>query len=143
PRFRRRTGSGLSAGSDCDRFELNSDSCVEGSKSKYTKLQVSPQARIRPGRDFAWGRSLWPRIALSCATRPPMSARTMSAARQHQVVTMKIRYCNADGTPKYTNRLISETSPYLQKHAHNPVEWYPWGEEAFARDRIENKPIHL
>src|SRR5205085_2015641 len=43
----------------------------------------------------------------------------------------------------YTNRLISETSPYLQKHAHNPVEWYPWGEEAFARARIENKPIHL
>jgi len=56
---------------------------------------------------------------------------------------MKIRHLNADGMPKYTNRLINETSPYLQKHAHNPVAWYPWGEEAFERARIEKKPIHL
>ena len=44
---------------------------------------------------------------------------------------------------KYTNRLIDETSPYLLQHAHNPVNWYPWGEEAFARSRKENKPILL
>jgi len=42
---------------------------------------------------------------------------------------------------KYTNRLIHETSPYLQQHAHNPVEWYPWGEEGFARAGAENKPV--
>src|SRR5713101_934996 len=41
------------------------------------------------------------------------------------------------------NRLISETSPYLLQHAYNPVDWYPWGEEAFARARDENKPILL
>ncbi len=41
------------------------------------------------------------------------------------------------------NRLIDETSPYLLQHAHNPVEWYPWGEEALARSREENKPILL
>jgi uncharacterized protein YyaL (SSP411 family) len=41
------------------------------------------------------------------------------------------------------NRLIHETSPYLLQHAHNPVDWYPWGEEAFARARGENKPILL
>jgi len=41
------------------------------------------------------------------------------------------------------NRLIHETSPYLRKHAHNPVDWYPWGEEAFERARRERKPIHL
>ena len=35
--------------------------------------------------------------------------------------------------PKYTNRLILQSSPYLLQHAHNPVDWYPWGEEAFAR----------
>ncbi|MFN0119008.1 MAG: thioredoxin domain-containing protein [Blastocatellia bacterium] len=44
---------------------------------------------------------------------------------------------------KHTNRLIHETSPYLQQHAHNPVDWYPWGEEALARARAENKPILL
>ena len=37
--------------------------------------------------------------------------------------------------PKYTNRLIHETSPYLLQHAHNPVDWYPWGDEAFAEAR--------
>jgi uncharacterized protein len=41
------------------------------------------------------------------------------------------------------NRLIHEKSPYLLQHAHNPVDWYPWGEEAFARARDEGKPIFL
>lgn len=42
-----------------------------------------------------------------------------------------------------TNRLIHEKSPYLLQHAHNPVDWYPWGEEAFAKARAEDKPIFL
>ncbi|MCF6187413.1 MAG: thioredoxin domain-containing protein [Desulfobulbaceae bacterium] len=41
------------------------------------------------------------------------------------------------------NRLIGEKSPYLLQHAYNPVDWYPWGEEAFARARAEDKPIFL
>ncbi|HYN83771.1 MAG TPA: thioredoxin domain-containing protein [Pyrinomonadaceae bacterium] len=41
------------------------------------------------------------------------------------------------------NRLAKETSPYLLQHAHNPVDWYPWGEEALARARAEGKPILL
>ena len=41
------------------------------------------------------------------------------------------------------NRLEHETSPYLRQHADNPVDWYPWGEEAFARARAEDKPILL
>ncbi|MBV8742096.1 MAG: thioredoxin domain-containing protein, partial [Sinobacteraceae bacterium] len=41
------------------------------------------------------------------------------------------------------NHLVSQTSPYLQQHAHNPVDWYPWGAEAFARAQREHKPIHL
>ena len=44
---------------------------------------------------------------------------------------------------RHTNQLINETSPYLLQHAHNPVDWYPWGEEAIARARAENKPILL
>jgi uncharacterized protein YyaL (SSP411 family) len=44
---------------------------------------------------------------------------------------------------KQTNRLIHETSPYLLQHAHNPVDWYPWGEEALARSKKEDKPILL
>src|SRR5258708_1328430 len=56
---------------------------------------------------------------------------------------MKTRHINDDGTPKYTNHLISETSPYLQQHAHNPVEWYAWNTTALERACRENKPIHL
>jgi len=41
------------------------------------------------------------------------------------------------------NRLIRETSPYLRQHAHNPVDWYPWGEEAFRRAQEEDRPILL
>lgn len=43
--------------------------------------------------------------------------------------------------PEYTNRLGEETSPYLLQHAHNPVDWYPWGEEAIQKAKQENKPI--
>ena len=45
--------------------------------------------------------------------------------------------------PKHTNRLIHETSPYLLQHAHNPVDWYAWGEEAFMKAKAENKPVLL
>ncbi len=44
---------------------------------------------------------------------------------------------------KYTNKLINENSPYLLSHAHNPVDWYPWGEEALAKAKKEDKPIFL
>jgi uncharacterized protein YyaL (SSP411 family) len=43
----------------------------------------------------------------------------------------------------HRNRLIHETSPYLLQHAHNPVDWYPWGDEAFQKAKSENKPILL
>ncbi len=49
----------------------------------------------------------------------------------------------ADGSWKYSNHLVGETSPYLLLHTHNPVEWYPWGEEALARAQAEDKPIFL
>ena len=44
---------------------------------------------------------------------------------------------------KHTNRLIDETSPYLLQHAHNPVDWYPWSNEAFQKAKSENKPVLL
>ena len=44
---------------------------------------------------------------------------------------------------EFTNHLINESSPYLLQHAHNPVDWYPWGEEAFRKARQEKKPVLL
>src|SRR5260370_8131336 len=49
----------------------------------------------------------------------------------------------SDEAPKHTNHLAHESSPYLLQHAHNPVDWYPWGEAAFAKAREEDKPILL
>jgi uncharacterized protein len=46
-------------------------------------------------------------------------------------------------TYKHTNNLVNETSPYLLQHAHNPVDWYPWGDAALAKARAEDKPILL
>ncbi len=48
-----------------------------------------------------------------------------------------------DGSPRFTNRLLLESSPYLRQHAHNPVNWYPWGDEAFADARRLGRPVLL
>ncbi|NLH27710.1 MAG: thioredoxin domain-containing protein, partial [Syntrophomonadaceae bacterium] len=62
-----------------------------------------------------------------------------------QILTVNISEgCdNLSGQHKYTNKLISEKSPYLLQHAHNPVDWYPWGDEAFEKAKAEDKPIFL
>ena len=48
-----------------------------------------------------------------------------------------------NGKQTYTNRLINSHDPYLLLHAHNPIDWYPWGAEALAKARRENKPIFV
>ncbi len=55
----------------------------------------------------------------------------------------RTEHLHPDGSPLYTNRLILEDSPYLLQHAHNPVDWYAWEPAAFAKARVENKPIFL
>ncbi len=55
----------------------------------------------------------------------------------------RTRYLDHQQQPIYVNRLILEDSPYLLQHAHNPVDWFPWGDEAFTRARQENKPVFL
>jgi len=55
----------------------------------------------------------------------------------------RTRHLHPDGSPVYTNRLFLESSPYLLQHAHNPVNWYPWGDEAFERAKRLNRPVLL
>ena len=66
----------------------------------------------------------------------PFDAPTLARLRAAWVArpagyTPRTRHLLPDGAPRYTNRLILEPSPYLRQHAHNPVDWYPWGDEAF------------
>ena len=79
---------------------------------------------------------------------PPYSEilRTDLANAYHrlgQAYTPRTHYLRADGTPRYVNRLIREDSPYLLQHAHNPVNWYSWGTEAFDAARRQDKPVFL
>ena len=55
----------------------------------------------------------------------------------------RTRHRSASGAPLFVNRLALETSPYLLQHAHNPVDWRPWGEEAFAAARALGRPVFL
>jgi hypothetical protein len=55
----------------------------------------------------------------------------------------RTRHLREDGSPRWTNRLALESSPYLQQHAHNPVDWRPWGDEAFAEARALDRPVFL
>lgn len=55
----------------------------------------------------------------------------------------RTRHKDAQGAPLYTNRLIHATSPYLLQHAHNPVNWYGWSDEAFAHARALGRPVLL
>ena len=57
--------------------------------------------------------------------------------------TPRTKHLDTDGWAKYTNRLFLESSPYLLQHAHNPVDWYPWGDEAFQAAASLNRPVLL
>ena len=65
-----------------------------------------------------------------------------STQQQTELVTVDNTQ-HEEAKPKHTNRLANEASPYLHQHQHNPVDWYPWGEEAFSKARDEQKPILL
>ena len=77
------------------------------------------------------------------APRPAALREKLAAALATKGYKPRTEHVAPGGAPKYTNRLLLEASPYLLQHAHNPVDWYPWGEEAFEAARRENKPVFL
>ncbi|MEE9561584.1 MAG: DUF255 domain-containing protein [Thermoanaerobaculia bacterium] len=91
--------------------------------------------------------------AMETTSTTPPGAQPRSAAFDRQLqeavaakgpaYVPRTEHLQDDGGPVYVNRLIFEDSPYLIQHAHNPVDWYSWGEEAFEKAKAENKPIFL
>jgi uncharacterized protein YyaL (SSP411 family) len=65
------------------------------------------------------------------------------ARRRGDAYRPRTRHLDDQGQAIFTNRLFLESSPYLLQHAHNPVDWYPWGEEAFATARQLDRPVLL
>lgn len=74
----------------------------------------------------------------------PLEARLRQAEQDRQGnYDKRTEHLDENGRALFINRLILEDSPYLLQHAHNPVNWYPWGEEAFETARQEDKPVFL
>jgi uncharacterized protein YyaL (SSP411 family) len=78
-------------------------------------------------------------LALACGIEGTADSGRTAESKEKGVVTTK----SVAATHSHTNRLAREKSPYLLQHQYNPVDWYAWGEEAFAKARKENKPIFL
>lgn len=78
---------------------------------------------------------LW--VCMLLTFDPPVRAEPGALPTPEEVARLP-----ADGGPHF-NRLVFELSPYLLQHARNPVDWYPWGDAAFERARLENKPVFL
>ena len=80
-------------------------------------------------------------VGIVCLVCPGPSARAQTVASGASASGVRIEV--VDGKPRYTNRLIESKSPYLQLHAHNPVDWFPWGDEAFDKARREGKALFV
>ena len=74
---------------------------------------------------------------------PGLSARLQAALAAKGATYVPRTRHRVGNAPRYTNRLILETSPYLLQHAHNPVDWHAWGDEAFAEARRRGLPLFL
>lgn len=100
---------------------------------------------------------IWVLSAVACQKSVPLSlqpgVQQISGALNAQIqqkyralgknYTPRTKHVDEKGRALFTNRLFLENSPYLNQHAHNPVNWYPWGEEAFKKALKEKKPIFL
>jgi len=82
-------------------------------------------------------------VALMCAAGLIACQREITKADPIKPVKIDAPLPAGTAAHSHTNRLAHEKSPYLLQHQFNPVDWYAWGEEAFARARKENKPIFV
>ena len=81
-------------------------------------------------------------LSIAIITTIYIATKTSIASQKNQKAH-RVSHKNPDGTYKYTNHLKDQTSPYLRQHAHNPVNWRPWGKDAFDQARKTGKPIFL
>jgi len=75
--------------------------------------------------------------------RPAELTQGLSDAAARRQGPARTRHLDEGGGPRFVNRLALESSPYLLQHAHNPVDWRPWGDDAFAEARARDVPVFL
>ena len=106
-----------------------------GTARTYFLPDVALQSMFGPSRMKLAAHFFAPTLALALAA--------CNGKPNHNHSTPTLSTNAASASHAHTNRLAREKSPYLLQHAHNPVDWFAWGEEAFAKARAENKPIFL
>ena len=129
-----------------------------GTRSESTEEKSAPQGAKSPGRADAGGGMVASADATKSGAGPSMGGALPGApsldanvaenlrtawASRNAGYKPRTRHLLPDGSPRYTNRLFLESSPYLLQHAHNPVNWYPWGDEAFEAAKRLGRPIFL
>src|SRR6266853_1439412 len=120
--------------------DARQSNCVESVHCASSGRAVLP-LRLQRGRIMigSMNRAAVLSLALACGIEWTADSGRTAESKEKGVVTTK----SVAATHSHTNRLAREKSPYLLQHQYNPVDWYAWGEEAFARARKENKPIFL
>jgi uncharacterized protein YyaL (SSP411 family) len=113
---------------------------LDASGAPVSAAAERARAGAQPAPVPAAGDPALPGLAGARAVEEKLAAALASKGPAYRPRT---RHLLPGGKPRYTNRLILESSPYLLQHAHNPVSWYAWGDEPFERARREGKPVFL
>ncbi len=112
----------------CSALSCQSTSCISAAPHERSTMTETSLIRLPGAEPFG--------TDLSAALREAL-------AEQGPKYQPRTHHWSPSGEPKYINRLIFETSPYLLQHAHNPVNWRPWGDEAFDAARKLGRPVLL
>ena len=96
---------------------------------------------VQPGAQEVWTFDVPPGAAAFAA--PLRETLAAAWAGRPADYAPRTRHLRDDGSPRYINRLFLESSPYLRQHAHNPLNWHPWGDEAFELARALGRPVLL
>ena len=109
--------------------------------SAFLTLCLLSACALQPGAQTVWTFETPPGAA---AFETPLRDALVAAwAARPDDYAPRTRHLCDDGSPRYINRLFLESSPYLRQHAHNPLNWHPWGDEAFELARALWRPILL
>ena len=101
------------------------------------------RGRCTPGNAGSWSGIVLKNLPGTEAHSDKLQANLAAALGRRPGRPPRSRHVANDGSPLFTNRLALENSPYLLQHAHNPVNWFAWGDEAFAEARRLDRPIFL
>jgi uncharacterized protein len=115
---------------------------LEPHNSDYFALLSTPAA-LAPGAAMDHGQATMHCLPGADPFPAELASEIAAAIARRPESKPRTRHLDAEGRPCFSNRLAREHSPYLLQHAHNPVNWYPWGDEAFADARRLNRPVFL